>query len=690
MSSGSRLVAAPSSDGEARAALAQHLEDLGGRADHRLAGIGADPGAPRAARGGRRGTPPRSAWPSTARTAGASTASARRGEAQPADLAVVAQPVEPAPARSAAAGRPSSSGSQATAAASKPWSCSSTASSPASPASWVPGATCCQRSRKRMKSWAVAGSTPPRRVRREYECMRASSRRATHSVSAASGPVVALQREAARARGRRARRAPARSVRVVAAARSSTVVMPRDLEVPAQHRGDRALRRRRSARCASSARSVVHHSGSPSVLEHRRRAHAPRARRTAAASRSRAGDDERRQQVVEVVGRRRVGRDLAVHLLDRVGIERADGGEVDGEAAPQRDRVGAAVLQLLVVEERVGPRGDDLVREHRRLGGVDAVHGDLTRLDALEQRAHAVDVERLVQRVVDRLAHEHVVGDLDRAGDVLLAGRRLREHRGHEVVGLHALDRRRVAPPVAEAQHHERAVEVPAPPGLEHRRVEDGVLERVLDRRAADVARHLLEREAVVRPEREHDGVVAGRGLQLEVERAAELLAQREPERAVDAPAERRVHDELHPAGVVEEALEHEPLLGGHRPEHRAPDREVVDDHGGGVGVDPGGLAQPVRGRRRDRRRRGTRRPRCAAPRPRPTARRCGPAPRPSRTGSSGAASPASRTRTTPGSTWRICHECVPSRKMSPAIDSTAQSSLTVPMNVSSGSATTR
>ncbi len=43
-----------------------------------------------------------------------------------------------------------------------------------------------------------------------------------------------------------------------------------------------------------------------------------------------------------------------------------------------------------------------------------------------------------------------------------------------------------------------------------------------------------------------------------------------------------------------------------------------------------------------------------------------------------------------PGSTLRICHEWVPSRKMSPAIDSTAQSSLTVPMNVSSGSATTR
>ena len=62
----------------------------------------------------------------------------------------------------------------------------------------------------------------------------------------------------------------------------------------------------------------------------------------------------------------------------------------------------------------------------------------------------------------------------------------------------------------------------------------------------------------------------------------------------------------------------------------------------------------------------------------------------PIQNGTVGLASPASRTRTTPGSTRRICHEWVPSRKMSPAIDSTAQSSLTVPMNVSSGSATTR
>ena len=39
--------------------------------------------------------------------------------------------------------------------------------------------------------------------------------------------------------------------------------------------------------------------------------------------------------------------------------------------------------------------------------------------------------------------------------------------------------------------------------------------------------------------------------------------------------------DQLHAAGVVEEALEHEVLLGRHDAEHRPPDREVVDDHRG-------------------------------------------------------------------------------------------------------------
>ncbi len=280
--------------------------------------------------------------------------------------------------------------------------------------------------------------------------------------------------------------------------------------------------------------------------------------------------------------------------VDGIRVERTDGGEVDRQAAAELHGVGPAVLELLVVEEGVGPGGDDLVGEHRRLGRVDAVDPHLSRLDPLEEGVEAIDVERLVERVADGLAHEHVVGDLAGAHDVVLAGRGLGEDGGQQVVGLHALDRRRVAPTAPEAQDHQRSVEVPAPPGLEHRRVEDGVLEGVVDRAAGHVADHLVEREAVVRAEREDDRVVGGGGLQLEVEGATELLAQRQAQATVDAPAVGRVDDELHATGVVEEPLQHQAFLGRHRPEGGPADGQVVDDHRGGGQVDAGRLHDPA------------------------------------------------------------------------------------------------
>ena len=57
------------------------------------------------------------------------------------------------------------------------------------------------------------------------------------------------------------------------------------------------------------------------------------------------------------------------------------------------------------------------------------------------------------------------------------------------------------------------------------------------------------------------DAVFRRRRLQLEIELAAEALAQREPPRAIDAAAERRVDHELHAARFIEEALEHDGVL---------------------------------------------------------------------------------------------------------------------------------
>ena len=194
----------------------------------------------------------------------------------------------------------------------------------------------------------------------------------------------------------------------------------------------------------------------------------------------------------------------------------------------------------------------------------------------------------------------------------------------------------------------------------------------------------------MLRAEREHERVVARGGLELEVERAADPLARDEAERAVDPAAERRVHDELHAAALVEEALHDDPPLARQRAERDERRLEVGDDLRG------------ARRRRAPRAPRPRRAPRAAPPATswRATSSRSAETScessglragaSPSQNGTVGGAPCASRTRTTPASTRRICHDVLPSRNTSPAMLSIAQSSFTVPTVVSSGSATTR
>ena len=83
----------------------------------------------------------------------------------------------------------------------------------------------------------------------------------------------------------------------------------------------------------------------------------------------------------------------------------------------------------------------------------------------------------------------------------------------------------------------------------------------------------------MLRPERQQHRVVAGRCLELEVERQAELLAQRQPQRSVDAGAQRGVDDQLHAAAGVKEALEHDVLVcRQHAPQRGSTGAQVVDD----------------------------------------------------------------------------------------------------------------
>src|SRR4051812_29521300 len=81
------------------------------------------------------------------------------------------------------------------------------------------------------------------------------------------------------------------------------------------------------------------------------------------------------------------------------------------------------------------------------------------------------------------------------------------------------------------------------------------------------VTEHVLERKGVRRVERQDQSLFGRGGLQLEVESLAELLAQRESPRLVDAAAEWRVKHELHSARLVEETLERDGVDGRHHAE---------------------------------------------------------------------------------------------------------------------------
>src|SRR5580704_19171565 len=90
--------------------------------------------------------------------------------------------------------------------------------------------------------------------------------------------------------------------------------------------------------------------------------------------------------------------------------------------------------------------------------------------------------------------------------------------------------------------------------------------------------RRLGELKTMCVRERQHDVILGGRRLQLEIEGAAEALAQRQAPRPVDAAAERRMNDELHAAGLIEESLEHNGVQGGQSAQGRLPGAQVLHD----------------------------------------------------------------------------------------------------------------
>src|SRR5262245_7969383 len=102
----------------------------------------------------------------------------------------------------------------------------------------------------------------------------------------------------------------------------------------------------------------------------------------------------------------------------------------------------------------------------------------------------------------------------------------------------------------------------------------------------------------MLRAERQQQRVFGGCSLQLEIELTAEALSKRERPGFVDAAAKGRMQDQLHAAGFVEEALEHERLLRRDDSERRTPGGEIGCRLFGAAFAEPRLADQPLNERR--------------------------------------------------------------------------------------------
>jgi len=120
-----------------------------------------------------------------------------------------------------------------------------------------------------------------------------------------------------------------------------------------------------------------------------------------------------------------------------------------------------------VVEKSVDLGIEDLVAQHRGLGSVFGQQFQLAREKLLQLAQKAVQVERLFERIAQRLLDQRMLRHLARALEVVETSRGVGKDALQQVLGVHALQRVRHARAAAVARHRERKRGAPAPARLE-------------------------------------------------------------------------------------------------------------------------------------------------------------------------------------------------------------------------------
>ena len=154
-----------------------------------------------------------------------------------------------------------------------------------------------------------------------------------------------------------------------------------------------------------------------------------------------------------------------------------------------------------------------------------------------------------------------MIGNFAVAGDVFQTGKLVGKNGGQQIFRFHALQRRGNFSAAALARQGERARRVPAPANRKHRRIQQRLDQEFRGRSCCSSNETLRRAETNAACRAKARWRRRWRRLQFKIERAAKTFAQRQSPGAIQPRAERRMNDQLHPAGFVEESFHHEFLL---------------------------------------------------------------------------------------------------------------------------------
>jgi len=149
-------------------------------------------------------------------------------------------------------------------------------------------------------------------------------------------------------------------------------------------------------------------------------------------------------------------------------------------------------------------------------------------------------------------------------------------HHLHQVLRPDPQQPERSAPIRAPARQEQRARRVLAEQGPEERRDLQLPKEQLVDLPRAGKLGHELDGRILLAPgEPDHEPVVVGERLHLDVQRVADPGPGDQEPGVVDPPAERRVHDDAMVAELVQEVLDHDDPVARQLPQ-RFPELEQV------------------------------------------------------------------------------------------------------------------